>query len=94
MGIPHDRSRAAGADVYLTKPVRRVELHNALLRLTGRMAPGLVTVDTQAADAMDSGGARVLLAEDNPVNQEIARAMLESAGCEVTLASHSAATSC
>jgi len=31
-------------------------------------------------------GARVLLAEDHPVNQEIAQAMLEDAGCQVTVA--------
>jgi signal transduction histidine kinase/CheY-like chemotaxis protein len=36
----------------------------------------------------DRYGARVLLAEDNRINQQIARAMLEGAGCAVTIASN------
>ena len=32
--------------------------------------------------------ARVLVAEDNPVNQAVARAMLEGAGCRVTVAAN------
>ena len=40
------------------------------------------TVGTQSS----CDGARVLLAEDNPVNQAVARRMLERMGCEVVLA--------
>ncbi len=40
--------------------------------------------------AAATGGARVLLAEDNPVNQEIALAMLRSMGCAVHLAADGA----
>ena len=36
----------------------------------------------------DLKGARILVAEDNPVNQEIARTMLEGAGCRVTIANN------
>ena len=81
-------TRAAGADAYLTKPVRRAELFNALARLTVPSSAGAPAADAAAAsaDALDCHGARVLLAEDNPVNQEIARAMLEGAGCHVTIA--------
>ncbi|MFO1198627.1 MAG: ATP-binding protein [Burkholderiaceae bacterium] len=42
--------------------------------------------ESPAPPRLDAQGARVLLVEDNPVNQVIARAMLESAGCRVTLA--------
>jgi CheY-like chemotaxis protein len=35
---------------------------------------------------VDFGGARVLVADDNAINQEIALSMLESMGCAVTLA--------
>ena len=80
-------TRAAGADAYLTKPVRREELFQTLARLTGAATIEDAAVGANA-DAIDCGGARVLLAEDNLINQEIARAMLESAGCLVTTVSN------
>jgi CheY-like chemotaxis protein/HPt (histidine-containing phosphotransfer) domain-containing protein len=51
--------------------------------------------DTASPAARPSGGAperalhgRVLLAEDNPVNQEVAAAMLAALGCEVRVVEH------
>jgi signal transduction histidine kinase/ActR/RegA family two-component response regulator len=44
---------------------------------------GLTTGSDRAHDDEISLNARVLLAEDNIINQEVASAMLESAGCEV-----------
>ncbi|MPZ43689.1 MAG: response regulator [Betaproteobacteria bacterium] len=80
-------SRAAGADCYLTKPVRREDLFNALADLTGKRAASTASAPTQdGSHPFDALGAHVLLAEDNAVNQEVARAMLESAGCRVTIA--------
>jgi CheY-like chemotaxis protein/HPt (histidine-containing phosphotransfer) domain-containing protein len=58
---------------------------DAVIRRTGVAAAEVAAAGTYA-EAVDCRGARVLLAEDNPVNQEIARAMLESAGCRVTTA--------
>jgi PAS domain S-box-containing protein len=46
-------------------------------------APKLALV---AADAAPAAGPRILLAEDNGVNQEVARAMLENLGCEIEIA--------
>lgn len=37
---------------------------------------------------MDLAGTRVLLVEDNPVNQAVAQAMLNSLGCSVEIAAH------
>ncbi len=79
-------TRAAGADAYLTKPVRRAELFNALAGLMGTTAAEAPAAVAHEPAALDYRGARVLLAEDNPVNQEVARAMLERAGCRVTIA--------
>jgi signal transduction histidine kinase/DNA-binding response OmpR family regulator/HPt (histidine-containing phosphotransfer) domain-containing protein len=79
-------TRAAGADAYLTKPVRRAELFNTLARLTGAIAPEAPAARADESDAIDCHGTHVLLAEDNRVNREIAQAMLEAAGCRVTVA--------
>lgn len=81
-------SRAAGADAYLTKPVRRADLFNALARLMGAASVEAPAKAAHGADAIDCRGARVLLAEDNAVNQEVALAMLQHAGCRVTSAAN------
>ena len=70
---------------YLTKPVRRQELY----RCIGEVLRG--DKPQQAAPAADAPllarlGGRVLLAEDNPVNLAVARAMLETLGCEFGVA--------
>jgi signal transduction histidine kinase/DNA-binding response OmpR family regulator len=81
-----DRTRSAEARVLgirrvLTKPVRRAQLRDALLAALGEddaatphaAAPTTaVAVDAPAA----AGRPRILVAEDNPVNQQLARAML------------------
>jgi len=44
------------------------------------------SVDVPSGETATSRGPRVLLVEDNPVNQLVARALLERAGCAVELA--------
>jgi two-component system sensor histidine kinase/response regulator len=76
---------AVGVSAYVTKPVRQRDLHAALLA----GAPKLSRADAAGARA---GGrrfsARVLLVEDNAVNQELARSQLESLGCQVRVATN------
>jgi signal transduction histidine kinase/CheY-like chemotaxis protein len=71
----------------LTKPVRRGELLDCLNALEKGGAP----VPTDAASVLAPDGAwaanrRVLLAEDSPVNVEVATGVLESFGCTVEIA--------
>ena len=74
------RARQAGISAYLSKPVRRQELFRA-------MAQTLGDVDSSHDGARHDNErvcfrARVLLAEDNGVNQVVARNMLKNMGCE------------
>ena len=68
---------------FLPKPVRRRELFDVLgaLFVGAESRPSVPTVG--AIEGYLRG--RVLLAEDNEINQEVACATLEVAGCEVTI---------
>ncbi|MFZ5724389.1 MAG: response regulator [Pseudomonadota bacterium] len=73
-------AREAGFGAILHKPVRHRELLDALG--TGRTAPGThPLVRESALPALQ--GMRVLLAEDTPASQAVARAMLGSIGVDV-----------
>ncbi|MGE3773325.1 MAG: ATP-binding protein, partial [Gammaproteobacteria bacterium] len=81
-------ARRAGAAAILTQPVRRRELADTLLALLADAGAPRSPPPSERDVQFDFGGARVLLAEDNAVNQEIAHSMLESLGCVVTIANH------
>ncbi len=76
-------AQQAGIEGYLAKPVRQQELIDALARLLDAQPRG-----TDAPSAAALQGVRVLLVEDSPVNQEVARVMLEDLGCAVRLAAN------
>jgi CheY-like chemotaxis protein len=75
-----------GIGGWLNKPVRQSELFDALveLRNRGRIVSGAVA-STSPSVVSSPTAARLLLAEDNPVNQEVARSMLEVMGYDVTV---------
>jgi two-component system sensor histidine kinase/response regulator len=76
-------------DVVLTKPVVPSALFDILMRL--RHKEGRAAAPPHAAAAGVSSrfdGARVLLVEDNLLNQEVAGEFLHGLGVDVTLANH------
>jgi len=75
-----------GVSRWLAKPVRKQELRRALIDLVGESPPAVPhAVASPRVPAVTSAGrgVRILLAEDHPVNQEVAAQMLRMAGYEV-----------
>jgi signal transduction histidine kinase/ActR/RegA family two-component response regulator len=73
----------------VTKPVRRASLRHALMRVTRNYAAPGATSDRSPPVSPQTPlfpSARVLLAEDNPINQQVALAMLGHFGCSVDVA--------
>jgi CheY-like chemotaxis protein len=95
-GRPGDpeRCRTLGVAGYLTKPVKQSELLKAILESVG--VPGVsegaskskseCTTQEAASQNRARRPLRVLLAEDNAVNQELAVRLLEKMGHKVVLA--------
>jgi CheY-like chemotaxis protein len=78
--------REAGIQQYLLKPVMPPELLRALEAAMGERTANKVAVPSGAREQSQSGGLKVLVVEDNPVNQKLAVRILEKAGYEVAVA--------
>ncbi len=91
------RCRELGVGTYLTKPVKQTDLFEAIYRALDRQAeessiqPIGAAADGAPAAAQAGGAAQplrqleVLLAEDNPVNQQVAVGLLSKRGHHVTV---------
>jgi len=75
----------SGVERWLTKPVRKRELYECLSLLGSAPAP-LSPPRPAAMGSQRSSRARVLLVEDNEVNLELSRILLQLEGCDVTSA--------
>ncbi len=79
---------AAGFAAALTKPLRRIELLQSLLKAL-QAEHHLEAEHSAARDRAGfenaALGRAVLIAEDNPVNQQVAKRMLEHLGCVVSV---------
>jgi signal transduction histidine kinase/DNA-binding response OmpR family regulator len=85
-----ERCRELGIRGYLTKPMSRSDLLEALgtVLATSPEDAGTPEVVTRHTIAESRRSLRVLLAEDNPVNQQVAVAMLVKRGHEVHVSSN------
>jgi two-component system sensor histidine kinase/response regulator len=88
----------AGFEDVLIKPVSPSVLFDTAIRVLGglrteqRRAAGVEQGHSALADRLAGiGGARVLVVEDNEINQEVAQGLLEDAGFNVDLAGDGAA---
>ncbi len=86
-----NESISIGINHYLHKPVRKKVLRETISKLLFSGSQKKVNVEPGiSAQPMFSG--RVLLAEDNPVNQEVACTMLELLGLDVFVAENGVET--
>ena len=86
------RCEQLGISAYLLKPVRQVELREAIVRvLSAKERAGTIPLITRYTLNDSSEPAKrlhILLAEDNAVNQKLAIRMLEKRGHHVAIASN------
>jgi len=88
-------ARDAGIAAILYKPVGPLKLYHCLIKVmdlagagAGFPKPDRTLEDAVPGAAPPDGSRRILLAEDNPVNQEVALNMLELLGYQVKLAAN------
>jgi CheY-like chemotaxis protein len=81
-----EAARGAGIAAYVTKPLRQLQLHDRVLSVLNASADPtdmpLITPHSLGENQAQMR-ARVLVVDDNVVNQKIAARMLEKIGCHV-----------
>ena len=82
------RREEGDLDALLVKPVGQSQLFDTIMHTFGRAKPGerMEAAASTTPHPTDLAGARLLLVEDNEVNQLVARELLEQAGIHVTIA--------
>ncbi|MEJ2165346.1 MAG: response regulator [Desulfobacterales bacterium] len=81
----------AGLDGFLIKPVNASLLFDAIMEAFGKEIPEtsrLVKRQKETEAMKEIRGARILLVEDNEINPQVAKEILEGAGLVVTLANN------
>jgi signal transduction histidine kinase/DNA-binding response OmpR family regulator len=78
-------AQQAGFDAYLVKPLRQSQLYDCIATVMGKEAisSNVLATRHRLADMQAQIGARILLVEDNVVNQRFAEHILERFGCRV-----------
>jgi signal transduction histidine kinase/AmiR/NasT family two-component response regulator len=88
--VAESEMQAAGIDASLGKPVKQSRLFDCLVTVIGKTEAGELAAPKPGAGPLppppaslpaEFEGVRVLLAEDNAVNQKVALALLKKLGC-------------
>ncbi len=79
-GEIEEEAREAGICGFISKPLFKSTLYHGLLQY---MDPSQDEEEVQKASAKDFTGVRILLAEDNDINYEIASELLSNIGMEI-----------
>ena len=84
------QAEETGIESYLLKPVNSSLLYDTLVDLfgVGGLEDRRSRVKKDDSPVHDATGIRILLVEDNEMNQQVATELLESAGAVVTVANH------
>ncbi len=80
-----DDARQAGASAVLTKPLAQQRMLRLLNAFWKNQEPSDVDRDLADAAAVHLRGMRILVAEDNQINQQVVEAVLRGIGAEVEL---------
>ena len=86
--LPGEQAASLAPLQQQARPLARGALYQALRRVLMRIDEG--TAVQQTAKPASTQRGRILLVEDNPVNQLVAKGMLAKLGCEVAIAAHGA----
>ncbi|PXW91343.1 signal transduction histidine kinase [Nitrosomonas sp. Nm84] len=83
-------AKKAGFIIYMTKPIRKKDLYQCFLQVRtssiNKISQPTQEITDQNAATPSVLNVRLLLAEDNPVNQEVAMGMLRNFGCSIEVA--------
>jgi len=83
-----DKLKAAGFNGYLNKPIDQVLLYNALMSITEVHSQEQPLVTTYSPREIPQFTARILVVEDNAINQKVAQGLLKKFGVNVDLAAN------
>jgi signal transduction histidine kinase/CheY-like chemotaxis protein len=83
-----ERCRQLGVETYLIKPISSSDLLASIRQALGAQTPASTVAPAAAGIAASSLSLRILLAEDNAVNQRVAMTMLAKMGHGITLATN------